>query len=98
VAEWQTCLPAGRRKGLKMYYVYAIKSLKRNYIYVGLTNNPQRRINQHQAGQEKTTSPYRPFRVLFTETHPTRSAARVREKYLKSGIGKAWIKKGFSDN
>jgi hypothetical protein len=27
---------------LKMYYVYAIKSLVRNYIYVGLTDDVER--------------------------------------------------------
>jgi len=78
-----------------MYFVYAITSLNRNYIYIGLTNDHQRRINQHQMGKEKTTAPYRPFAVIFTEQYETRIEARQREKYLKSGIGKEWIKRAY---
>ncbi|WP_367389978.1 GIY-YIG nuclease family protein [Lewinella sp. LCG006] len=37
-----------------MYFVYALKSHDRNYIYVGLTNNIDRRINEHNAGYNKT--------------------------------------------
>ncbi|RJQ31628.1 GIY-YIG nuclease family protein [Candidatus Parcubacteria bacterium] len=75
-----------------MYYVYAIKSLNRNYLYVGLTNNPERRINQHNEGRERTTRTYAPFRTLIVENFSTRVDARNREKYLKSGIGKEYLK------
>ena len=75
-----------------MYYVYAIKSLSRNYIYVGLTNNLERRLNQHQKGQNKTTRPFRPFSILLTESYSSRQDARNREIYLKSGTGKEFLK------
>jgi len=58
-----------------------------------LTNNIERRFGQHQKGKEKTTVPYRPFEIILTEEYLTRSEARKREKYLKSGIGKEWIKR-----
>ena len=86
-------LPAGRQaRTTKMYYVYAIKSVSKNYIYVGLTNNPERRIKQHNSGKERTTRPYFPFMTLIIESYPTRIEARKREKYLKSGIGKEFLK------
>ena len=47
-----------------MFFVYALKSETKNYIYVGLTDNVERRTSQHNAGYEKTTRPYRPFRPL----------------------------------
>ena len=71
-----------------MYYVYAISSQIKNYIYVGLTNNVGRRFNEHNLGYNKTTKPYRPFKLILTENFNTRSEARLREKYFKSGIGK----------
>ena len=74
------------------YFVYALKSIHRNYIYVGLTNNVEQRFNQHNNGYEKTTRPYSPFSILYTEEFSTRKAAREKEKYLKSGIGKEWLK------
>ena len=65
----------------KMYYLYIIKSLAKNYIYVGLTNNIKRRINQHNTGKEKTTSPYKPFKLIYTELSSDRKSARIIEKY-----------------
>ena len=76
-----------------MFYVYAIKSIHRNYIYVGLTDNLVRRFDQHQKGLNKTTAPYRPFELIYKEVFPTRPEARKREIYLKSGIGKEFLKK-----
>ena len=69
-----------------MYFVYAIKSLTRNYIYVGLTDNLERRISQHNDGHERTTRPYVPFKQIYCESFPTRTEARKKEKYLKTGI------------
>ena len=36
-----------------LYYVYAIKELVKNYIFVGLTTIGERRINQHNNGQNR---------------------------------------------
>ncbi|MCW8849188.1 MAG: GIY-YIG nuclease family protein [Melioribacteraceae bacterium] len=75
------------------YYVYAIKSLSRNYIYVGLTNNLERRISDHNKGYNRTTKPYSPFITIYTEEFNTRIEARNREKYLKSSVGKDFLRK-----
>ena len=61
-------------------------------MYVGLTNNLRRRLREHQQGKEKTTRAYRPFALVHFEEFPSRQEARGREKYLKSGIGKEWLK------
>jgi len=76
-----------------MYYVYAISSKNRNYIYVGITDNIARRINQHNKGYNKTTKPYLPFELIYFEELPDRVTARKREKYFKSGIGKEYLRK-----
>ena len=75
-----------------MFYVYVLVSELRNYIYVGMTDYLDRRINSHNQGYNKTTRAYRPFWILFTEQYSTRIEARAREKYLKSGVGKEFIK------
>ena len=71
-----------------MYYVYVISSLEHNYIYVGLTIDIDSRIKRHNDGRERTTKPYRPYRLIYQEVSNTRLDARLREKYWKSGIGK----------
>jgi len=47
-----------------MYYVYAIKSLERVYIYVGMTSNVERRINEHNKGKNRSTKAYKPFNLI----------------------------------
>jgi putative endonuclease len=44
-----------------MYFVYTIKSQKKDWIYVGMTDHIERRLPQHNAGFNKSTKPY----VLF---------------------------------
>ena len=75
-----------------MYYVYALRSIPRKYIYVGLTDNTERRIAEHNSENEKTTRSYAPFKTILIEKYDTRIEARKREKYLKSGIGKEYLK------
>ncbi len=75
------------------HYVYVISSQKRKYIYVGLTNNISRRLLQHNGCRERTTKAYAPFHTLLIEGYENRPLARRREKYLKSGAGKEFLKR-----
>ena len=81
-----------------MHYVYALSSLGRNYIYVGMTSDVERRIREHNMGKEKTTRAYLPFRLLYVESCEDRVEARKREKYWKSGTGKEQLRviRGYS--
>jgi putative endonuclease len=76
-----------------MFYVYAIKSVNRNYIYVGLTSNLERRFVEHNNGENRSTKAYKPFVIIFSELFETREKAREHEKYLKSGVGKEFLKR-----
>jgi putative endonuclease len=89
--------PACRQAGalaseVIMWYVYAISSQIKKYIYVGLASDLQKRVQQHNKGKEKTTRLYRPFDLKFSEVFSTRKEARKREIYLKSGSGKEFLK------
>ena len=53
-----------------------------------MTSNLENRIKRHNSGYEKTTKPYLPFILIYTEVCESRAEARKREKYWKSGIGK----------
>ncbi|MEZ5006607.1 MAG: GIY-YIG nuclease family protein [Chitinophagales bacterium] len=76
-----------------MYLVYAISSISRNYIYVGMTQNLEDRFRRHNRGYERTTKPYAPFVLLYSEVCSTIVEARIREKYWKSGTGKERLRK-----
>ncbi len=75
-----------------MYHVYALKSLVRNYIYVGMTNDIERRIMEHNNGENRSTKACKRFVLIYTEQYLIRAEARKREKYLKSGVGKEFLK------
>jgi len=75
-----------------MYIVYVIKSEKDGRLYVGFTENLARRTKEHNAGKTKSTKGYRPWALVYKEEVTERSLARKREKYLKSGCGKEFLK------
>ncbi len=62
-------------------------------IYVGTTINVDDRFERHNKGRERTTKPYAPFELLYTEKHGSRNEARKREKYWKTGVGKEQLRK-----
>jgi putative endonuclease len=71
-----------------IYSVYAISSIEKNYIYVGLSSNIEERFKRRNLGYERTTKPYNPFSLIYSEECADRNTARKREKYWKSGAGK----------
>ncbi|MGB5171005.1 GIY-YIG nuclease family protein [Eudoraea sp.] len=74
------------------YYVYVLKSIEVERHYVGFTKNLYRRLKQHNAGYNVSTKPYRPWRILFFEKYQSKEEALTREKFLKSGQGRIYIK------
>ena len=75
-----------------MYFVYAIHSEIVNRIYVGMSSNVEKRLLEHNSGKTKSTKGYKPWTLFYKETLETRTEARIREKYLKSGCGKEFLK------
>ena len=54
-------------------------------LYTGITNDLDHRINEHEkGGGAKYTRGRAPFKLLYTETHSTRSQALKREAEIKS--------------
>jgi len=74
-----------------MWYVYVLQSQKnKDWFYKGSTNNLKRRFFSHQNGEEKSTRPYRPFRLVYYEAYLTEKAARERESGIKRS-GSVWV-------
>ena len=57
-----------------------------------MTQNLDQRIRRHNNGYEKTTEPYKPFKLIHREVYSSRIEAIKRQKYLKSGVGKEFLK------
>jgi putative endonuclease len=79
-----------------MYNTYIIYSLQHRKTYVGISEDIQRRIEEHNSKKSKYTSRYAPWVLVFYEEYSTREEARKREKYFKSGIGREWMKNNIN--
>ena len=66
-----------------MYYLYILLGNKENWHYIGITDNLERRLIEHNSGKVKSTKPYRPYKIIYTETFDSKTLARKRELFLK---------------
>ena len=65
------------------WHVYIIEC-KDAKLYTGITNNPGRRIKEHNCGNGCRFTKYRtPVKLLYTEDYPTRQEALRREAQIK---------------
>ncbi|RJQ29880.1 GIY-YIG nuclease family protein [Candidatus Parcubacteria bacterium] len=78
-----------------MFYVYILKSRKDGNLYIGKTNNLERRIKEHNSGQVSSTKSRRPFVILKTLACETELEARKLELECKKGYKRESFKKGF---
>lgn len=76
-----------------MYYVYVLRSVNHGRLYIGSSAEPDQRLISHNAGRVKSTKPYRPWVRVLLEEHEDRRTAEQRERYLKSGYGRRWLKR-----
>ena len=76
------------------HYVYVLQSKKNNQWYTGCTSDLRKRFKQHSAGEFGFWTKGRgPFVLIYYEAYKNQKDAYTREKQLKSGAGKAYLRK-----
>ena len=78
-----------------MYYVYVLLSQKDNEFYTGFTDNLKRRFKEHNTGEEPSTKHRAPFKLIYFEGCLAKRDAIARERYLKTGMGKKYLRNRF---
>lgn len=73
-------------------YVYVLLSQKDGKFYTGCINDLRARFNQHQSGEVLSTKDRGPFELVYYEACTDKSDAYARERYLKTGMGKRYVK------
>ena len=74
-----------------MKYVYLLRSLSNSKeTYIGLTDNLNRRLEEHNAGKSPHTSRNLPWRIEVVVRFENDQKAADLERYLKSGSGHAF--------
>jgi len=79
-------------RNLNFQYTYLIRSLKSGKWYIGVTSDLQKRFSEHQKGYSIYTKGRGPFELVYYEACRDSEDAGAREKYLKSGMGRRYLK------
>ena len=74
------------------YYTYVLQSIKNKCYYTGFTSDLRKRFNQHNNNENTYTKGRGPFELIYCEVCKNQKDAAQREKYLKSGRGKRYLK------
>ncbi len=80
-----------------MYYVYILQSTKDGKLYTGFTSDLKKRLKEHSSAGVKSTKHRLPLKLIYYEAYWNRADAESREKFLKSGSGKRYIKKQLTN-
>lgn len=75
-----------------MFYTYILRSKKNGKWYTGSTSDLRKRFKEHNAGKARFTRGRGPFELIYYEACHDEEDAKSREKYLKSGMGKRYLK------
>ena len=70
-----------------MYYVYILKNDLSNKHYIGSTNHLERRLDEHNRGQTKSTKARGLWSIIYTEKFNLQIEAKRREIQIKSYKG-----------
>jgi len=68
-----------------MFYVYILRTLS-NTLYIGQTNNLEKRLKEHKdktSRAAKYTRYFKSFKLVYSENYSSRSKAMKREWELK---------------
>jgi putative endonuclease len=74
------------------YYTYVLKSEKDNKFYTGYTKNLKLRFEKHVKGLVDSTKERRPLKLIYYEACLNQQDATHREKYLKTYLGKMFLR------
>lgn len=75
-----------------MYYTYVMRSKKDGKFYTGHASDLRKRFSQHNRKSTTSTKDRAPFELIYYEACVNEYDALAREKYLKSGMGKRYLK------
>ena len=76
-----------------MYIVYILYSFVHCKTYTGYTSNLIQRFYSHNIySNTDWTKAYRPWVVVYIEMFETKSEALKRERVLKSGVSRDWVR------
>ena len=77
---------------MNFQYVYVLRSINFDFIYVGFTTNLKKRFGDHNNKEELSTKAYAPFELIHYEAYRNKKDAKRRENYFKTTKGKTTLR------
>ena len=77
---------------IMFYFTYVLRSKKDGKLYTGCARQLQKRLEEHNKGLNLSTKGRGPFELIYFEACLSEEAAFMREKQLKSGHVKRYLK------
>ena len=75
-----------------MFCVYVLYNREKKKHYTGYTTNLAERMYSHNYAGNDWTAGYRPWKLIYTKEFGSKQEAIKYEKWLKSGVGREFIK------
>ena len=75
-----------------MHYVYVLRSVADDGFYIGYSANLRQRFEQHLKRDSFATSYHGPWKLIYYEAYLEQADALGRERYLKSGAGRRFLR------
>jgi putative endonuclease len=76
-------------------YILFSSSNQKHYTGSSREDEPSVRLKQHNSSRVRSSKSGVPWQLIHVEYYTTYTEALKREKYLKSGKGRAWIKENI---
>ena len=75
-----------------MFYVYVLHSARDSGLYIGFSTDLRRRLSEHKTGASQATNFRGPWSLIYYEAYTEEADALGRERYLKSGGGRKFLR------
>ena len=76
-----------------MQYTYVLLSQRDKQFYTGCTDDLRKRVREHNQARVRSTAHRAPLRLIYYEACLNRDDALRRERFLKTGKGKRFLKR-----
>ncbi len=81
-----------------MYYTYLLENQGDKSWYIGYSSNLKKRITDHMSGNgAETTKRKINWKLIYYEAYLNKKDAEGRERFLKSGSGRKYLKKQLAN-
>jgi putative endonuclease len=77
--------------------VYLLESLDKKSWYIGFSDNLKRRLTEHNNGKGGKTTRTQKWKLIYFEGYLNKFDALGRERFLKSGSGRKFLKKQIAN-